>query len=308
MQSSDAPAFIISLDCEGKWGLLDHLTPEIDNRLTDNKLVRAYADILDVFRKHETPATFAFVSAFCLSRSDAGQWADRLRSKPFEGGDWTADYWEQLKDGNLEGWHLPQTLEMTQEAQIHEISSHGFCHLPLGHSAITRQQATEEFAFAREAAKDAGFEPQTYIYPRNGVQYADVLTETGWLGWRDFRTKWNGPLLRSARELNILDRADAHGSQAAQVPAGFFLNWRYGIRRKIPMSVTIRRWKSIIDDAARRNRVAHLWLHPHNVIDSPETLLTLDAICRYAKQQREAGRLSIETMLTYLNGRGVREG
>ena len=55
------------------------------------------------------------------------------------------------------------------------------------------------------------------------------------------------------------------------IPPGYFFNWRFGARRRVPREVTVARWSNLLRRTAREGGVAHLWLHPHNLITAPDT-------------------------------------
>lgn len=59
--------FILSLDCEGKWGGADHLTPADHAGLSDQRLRQAYSDNLALLDEFDLPATSAFFGCFSLS-------------------------------------------------------------------------------------------------------------------------------------------------------------------------------------------------------------------------------------------------
>ena len=59
-----AGTFILSLDCEGKWGVADHLDAGIHAALTDAALRRTYGEIVEALDRREIPATFAVVDFF----------------------------------------------------------------------------------------------------------------------------------------------------------------------------------------------------------------------------------------------------
>jgi hypothetical protein len=67
-------------------------------------------------------------------------------------------------------------------------------------------------------------------------------------------------------EFNVFAQSDDSPPSNNTVSAGRFLNWRSGPRRLVPTRMTVRRWKSILNDAVAHNRCAHLWFHPHNLI------------------------------------------
>ena len=55
------PNFIISLDCEGKWGTVG--LSKIQEKLNSHNLNYVYKKINNLLLKYEMPATFAFVMA-----------------------------------------------------------------------------------------------------------------------------------------------------------------------------------------------------------------------------------------------------
>ena len=88
-------------------------------------------------------------------------------------------------------------------------------------------------------------------------------------------------------------------SDMVAVPPGYFLNWRSGARRLVPRWATRWRWRSIIEDAVNNDRVAHVWLHPHNIITSPETLELLDFLLVEVVQRGGAVACGLLTQATY---------
>src|SRR5688500_11776929 len=59
-----AARFILSLDCEGKWGVADLLSPANHAALSSERLVQAYSKIVALLDEYNVPATFAFVGLF----------------------------------------------------------------------------------------------------------------------------------------------------------------------------------------------------------------------------------------------------
>ena len=299
--------FVISLDCEGKWGVADRVDAVVDVALTTGNLRQAYRRILELFARHEVPATFAFVITFTFSQQDLKRYSDLLEDVSIAGGNWLRHFRRQMEEGVTEGWFMPELIDEVRTFPMHEIGSHGFSHLPVGDPNVDREAAAREFRSAMACAKDKGINLETYVYPRNLVAHRDRLMESGIRGYRGsrFAPGWLGAFAGAASEFNLFQPAQeqtAPGNGIREIPPGFFLNWRSGLRGKVPYSVTIRRWRHIIDDAARRNRVAHLWLHPHNIIGSPDTFRSLADITAYAADLRDNGKLEIVTQAEYCHG------
>ncbi|HEV2079645.1 MAG TPA: polysaccharide deacetylase family protein [Allosphingosinicella sp.] len=293
--------FIVSLDCEGKWGMADALQPYHHRLLTDEALARVYAEIVTRFAAHAVPATFAFVMAFTLTAEEQQQFADILADTGRRD-DWLSHFWSEQREGRAGGWFQPQALETVRADPRHEIASHSFCHRDLADAAISEEEAEAELDSAAAAARLKGIQPRTFVFPRNSVGHVSLLRRKGYIGYRLARPPVSR-LRALAAELYLWPRAEisppaAPGAPIA-IPAGYFLNWRFGPRRYIPRTVTARRWKTLIDRACETGGVAHLWFHPHNLITAPSTRDTLDEILAYASAQRSAGRLRMLTQEQY---------
>jgi hypothetical protein len=138
------------------------------------------------------------------------------------------------------------------------------------------------------------------------VGHLPLLARKGYIGYRELLRRPGGKLgriVRLAEEFNIWPAAQpaAHemSNELVRIPPGYFFNWRFGSRRRVPAGATVKRWQNLIDKAAATGGVAHLWLHPHNLITGPETRSTLDQVLGYAARMRDAGRIVIQTQEQY---------
>ena len=55
--------FIISFDCEAKWGMADNIDQKLNNVLINSELIKVYLNIIEMLREFKVKATFAFVAA-----------------------------------------------------------------------------------------------------------------------------------------------------------------------------------------------------------------------------------------------------
>ena len=288
------PTVILSLDCEGKWGMADQLEPYHHRLLTSARLADAYRQLLGMLERFEIPATFAFVMAFTLAPDERRQFAVLDRSRA--GSDpWLDHYWRCLEAGLDEGWHEPEILELVRDSGRHEIASHGFCHRPLGDQSIGEAGAVEELAHAAMAAQLKGVALKTLVFPRNEVGNLAAVRAAGYLGFRERLRRPSGPIGRIAALLE--EFAVGAGPQQPTVavdglvpiPAGHFFNWRFGLRRLVPSAVTVARWRGQLRRCARDGGVVHLWLHPHNLITGPATAPVLAAVLGEIARLRDRG-------------------
>jgi peptidoglycan/xylan/chitin deacetylase (PgdA/CDA1 family) len=296
--------FILSLDCEGKWGMADHLDESHRRLFTHDRLLEAYHRIVRQLDARHVPATFAFVTAFTMTRAALEREPDLLRDATVGGIAWLAAYRREQAAGIEDGWFLPEALEIVRSSGRHEVACHGFSHAPLeGDEAVVRHELTS----AVRIAERQGMTLRTLVYPRNRVAHTELLAEHGFWGYRTALATPNGAVGRAVslmRELNLRQRAqpDPHLlplDTAVPIPSGHFLNWRRGVRAAVPTAITVARWSAMLDDATRRSGVVHAWMHPHNIVTAPSTFDVLsgvvDAVCR----ARDRGRLEVVTQETY---------
>jgi peptidoglycan/xylan/chitin deacetylase (PgdA/CDA1 family) len=298
--------FIISLDCEGKWGMADKLEPFHHRLLTDDALARVYDDLVALFDRHDMAATFAFVLAFTMDDAERREFAQLFDVDDSRAGGWLSYFREAQRARHLEGWFQPHALDVVRKHAQHEIACHGFCHRSLADAALSADDARAELDAAETVAARKGLALRTFIFPRNKVGHIEVLAEKGYLGYRDEKPHPPGRVARLkslAEELDIWPRPEKQVPQAKDdivcIPAGHFFNWRFGLRRRIPAAITVQRWKTLLDRTASGGGVAHLWLHPHNLITAPETRETLELVLAHAAKLCAAGRLSVVTQEAY---------
>ncbi len=282
---------IISLDCEGRWGVADHLTPALAEGLTDARLRAAYRAITDLFAKADIAATFAFVELFTrpASRETTGLVRDLAQELPY-----LASAAAGLAAGD-EGWVGDWALDMAGEGG-HEIAFHGTTHVPW--SDLTRDQAWREMELAPPEHR------QTMVFPRNVVAHLDVLAEFGckaYRGHRQFASRAQSLLSEFDIDTPSQPMPDAANSSPVELPSGIFINWRSGPRKLVPPAVTRRRARNLLDDAARTRGVAHFWLHPENISTAPSTLANLEGIVAEIVRFRDAGQIRVATQLSALD-------
>lgn len=283
-----AGRFILSFDCEGKWGIADHLRPEHDAQLSGARLGKAYRDIADLLAETDVPATFAFTELMLLEPTAlaALPGAEIAARLPY-----TKAAFAEIAAGRFDGWSLPEAAALV--ADRHEIATHGVTHAPWGE--IDADQARYELSLTARAPG------QTFIFPRNQVAHIDVLAEAGFSGYR------LGPPRRSRaasllQEANLFSPSEPVPPAALpqSIPAGYFINWRSGPRRFVPPALTRLRARRILNHAVRTGGVAHFWTHPENIASAPDTLVNLRAVVEEAATLREAGRIEIQTQRDFV--------
>lgn len=295
------PMFVMSLDCEGKWGMADGLQPYHHKLLTSERLAGAYRQLLDLLERHRVGATFAFVMAFVLGEAERRQFP-LLDEASNPNDPWLRHYWDSLSAGRSDGWHLPEALDMVRAAGGHEIASHSFCHRPLGDRSLDPAGAAAELALASQAARLKQVELKTLVFPRNEVGNLPAVRAAGYRGYRQRLERRGGRIAALLEEFNT-----SRGPQPAKpatdglvpIPPGHFFNWRFGLRRLVPPAVTVQRWRGQLERCARDGGVVHLWLHPHNLITGPGTAAVLDRVLGEVARLRDRGQIEVLTQHEY---------
>jgi peptidoglycan/xylan/chitin deacetylase (PgdA/CDA1 family) len=299
---------MISLDCEGNWGIADREHRVESGFITRSALIRAYESLVSTLSTYEMRATFAFVMAFTLKKSELSDWMPRLTDVQVDGLNWMRNFRRAEATGNLEGWFCPEAFDLVRDNGVHEIGCHGFRHVPLGNCEVASEEATYELRSATELAKRRGVDLKTFVFPRNHVGHLALLADQGYVGFRNANpvVGRHGRAGNLGREFNIMEASqDPEPSSfgLVSIPGGYFLNWRHGLRRAIPEAVTLMRWRSILDDAVANDRVALLYLHPHNLIDGPGTLKLFHGVLKIASKLQESKGLTIVTQAEYCEAR-----
>ncbi|MEQ1920683.1 MAG: polysaccharide deacetylase family protein, partial [Elusimicrobiota bacterium] len=158
------PAFVISFDCEGHWGMMDHLAEH--GRLTTAGLVAAYERLLALLDRHQVKATFAFVGAFAMSEDEARANLPLFTEVGPRAQRWMAPFMGDLQSRRTDGWFAPAAAAAVKRSGSHELGSHGFSHLPLVEGEIGLQDFDRELASLRKTTAFAGEKELTLVYPR----------------------------------------------------------------------------------------------------------------------------------------------
>lgn len=292
-------SFILSLDCEGKWGVADTLTQFEHASLPTERLIEAYGKVLALLDEFEVSATFAFVGLFGESRRSLEALYPELDRLAQRSPDYLGAALRDIRDGSRDGWHGDWAIAAVTGARTeHELALHGVCHIPWG--AIDRQLAADELALLPMLQPPLR-EAQTFVFPRNEVAHVDLLAEIGIKGYRLART-YGSRAASFASEFNLFSAPECDVptiGPLCPIPAGYFVNWRHGARRLVPRRLSGFRARQMLLRAERTNGIVHYWLHPENLASAPETLDNLRDIVEIAARMRDAGRCQIMTQESY---------
>lgn len=292
-----------SFDCEGKWGMMDR-PRKWNSQLTKNELLKAYEFILKTLNLHNISATFAFVGAFTETREDfLNKSLPKLTSKNYVS--WLKYSKNKIINKEEEGWFMPELLEMVREYNTHEIATHSYTHIPF--DTLDTADALIELSLVKRWAENKNIDCKTIVYPRNIIKHKNLLEDFGIFGYRgrpeDILPKGFHKILKTlTEEIWIVKKAQQiEKLDSFEIPGGVLINWQYGFRNFIPSLVSLLKYKSMVNDAKLRNRVAHFWIHPHNFITSPSTKNLFIKLCEKVSMQTKKQTLVVKKQNDYLS-------
>lgn len=291
---SITPGFTLSLDCEGLWGMADNNKIIRSGIINDLSLKNAYAFLIGTLSKHNLKASAAFVTCYAAESDAISDNISHLKNMAELNPAWFVHIISALSSGKLDGWKGVDFYRLMSDAG-HEMAWHGTTHLPIS-------EKTSEIAVALELELAnillPGFSAQTktIIFPRNQVGHLNLLQSQGFLTYRtglpdhitnrvsNIFNEWN------IFDNNVMDTPKIEYGWNVS-PAGHFLNWPSGTRKMIPISITIKRWKSLLHYAIKNGGYVHMWFHPHNLITAPAMMIAFEEIMQYVGLLVKSGDL-----------------
>lgn len=299
-------SFLISFDCEGKWGVADWITDREHVFFKNDRLTQVYQHLIHLLSYYEIKATFAFVGAFTLSEEEYHDKKDWFfpDSDDSAANMWVSKFKRDAVRGIFDGWLNPEALKIVTAHPEHEIAAHGFTHTPLDESWVNLARFTHEIECLKRLSVFQR-DNLTFVYPRNLIGYEDQLKKYGFIAYREAlqpdRTKLKGRVINLIDEINIFRTAQAHSERGelVQIPSGFVLNWRFGIRKKIPFNLTLMRWEHLLNHALAHKKVFHLWAHPHNFVSGDKMFDLLEGILQKLARAKQSSQIANMTQTEY---------
>lgn len=277
----------ISIDLELAWGVWDSLSAQ-QLQLAESEERPICAALIELFDRHQVPATWAMVAALLDEKSG--------KERP----------------GPVKCWYAPDIVEQLLGAKTpHEIGSHGGHHIYF--DRIDAPTAETDLAYAREIHKAHDLPFTSIVFPRNAVGHLGTLERAG---LRVYRGPDAGLATSLRRSSEPLGQAAHFGGQLlplpppvvkatrraalTNVPGSMLLIARNGPRRFVLPSVTRAKLELGLARARRQGDIFHLWFHPSNFYyRRDERLATLDWFLERAASEAGRGAIDIVTMGAY---------
>jgi hypothetical protein len=292
--------FTISLDFELFWGVHDGHTIEQYGQNVRN-VSQVIPRLLQLFQRYGIHATFGVVGGMYHRSYDEFRHyikdADRLpHYQTMAFSPYTPECAAKMKE-HPELFFQPDLIRLVREAG-QEIGTHTYSHYYVDVPGIDSATFEYDIQQAVAIAKEQGDVPRSIIFPRNQEmpdEFRKILRENGIVCYRsnrspmDNRTEaWVRIYRLAATYLPICDRTCEpvlKGGLLA-IPASHFL--RHSYRNRLIDCLQVSNVKRGMRSAAKRNRLYHLWWHPHNFgTDMEYNLANLEEILKYFVQLRE---------------------
>lgn len=283
----------ISIDLELSWGVWDKLSAE-QLRMAETAERPICAALLELFDRHDIPATWAMVAALLDEPSS--------RAKP----------------GSQACWYAPDIIEQIVAAKAHhEIGSHGGRHIYF--DAIPVDEAREDLEFACNTHRAHALPFKSLVFPRNGAGHFDLVANAGFetyrgpdIGWFRLADDCGRLIVRMA---NLADKmfpippepavAQCH-DRLVNVPGSMLLLGRNGARRFVLPAVTRTKLSMGLARARGTGGIFHLWFHPSNFYyRRQEQLDTLNRFLERSAAAAGRGEIEIVTMASFATGQAV---
>ena len=293
------PIFIISLDTELLWGYAGHpLSDAVNLMKNDDARVRGCIDILlNIFEKHNIPATWAIVGHLFLDQCGKEDGIPHKNMPRFKDNWYSSDPCTDVQRDPL--YYGNDLVENILSNRIkHEIGYHSFSHVVF--SECNREVAEAEIKEGIKLAKEFGIRLRSFVFPEDKIGHIDVLKENG---FKMYRGK---PLRKGGNDpnQNMLLRIFNAGIKRIIAPP-VEPKWMDGIW-EIPSSMyfcepiikssVLQRAKLGLHRAIRSKKVFHIWLHPHNLLMYPSLKDDLDKFLGIVAKKRDEGKIEVMTM------------
>ncbi|MCB0486437.1 MAG: polysaccharide deacetylase family protein [Flavobacteriaceae bacterium] len=297
-------SFVISLDFELMWGVRDKRTIEnYGDALIGVKT--AIIRMLESFKKHEVSVTFATVGfLFHKNREELlinlpdikVNYTDKNLSPYTEISNYLGK--NENDDPYYFGYSL---LQLIKESDLHEVSTHTYCHYYCLEPGQTLDMFEADLAKAVEVANREGVQIKSIVFPRNqySSEYIEICKKYGLTCYRGnedhfiYKSTNGNEQTAFRRALRLIDGyfniTGYHCYQYSSIvktyphniPASRFLR-PYNKKLKFLENQKLRRITQAMTYAAKNNRVYHLWWHPHNFgRNTEENIIMMEKILEH---------------------------
>lgn len=292
--------FVISLDLELFWGVLDKFTVE---EYGDNVLNVSYVveEILKLFTKYDIHATWGVVGCILFEKSEFLE-KNILKKVNYINSKLSAyNYLELIKNSEESLFFNKEVVNKIRKNKNQEIGTHTFSHYFVSEPGQTFEDFEEEIKETIKVNEKNDIILKSIIFPKNqnNEEYNGILKKYGIKYYRGNEKNFlyrRGKIEKESffiRGIRLLDSYINIGGNYTYNINEIFDEGLYNVRAsrflrpycsKIPFfnNLKINRIKKQMRYAAENKEIFHLWWHPHNFGKNIEkNMKNLEIILQY---------------------------
>ena len=292
----DQPIFIISLDTELIWGII-HTDADASSLINDEKHCRGAIDtLLNLFEKHNIPATWAIVGHLFLDHCEKDGGIPHKDMPRFKEDWYSCDPCTDIRRDPL--YYGKDIVEKIISSPVrHEIGYHSFSHVIF--SECSREVADAEIKMGSKLAKEFDITLKSFVFPQDKIGHLGVLKENGFRIYRgEIFKRGNMNQRVPIRKINgIVDLIIAKSVKPRmiegifEIPSSMLFSALFPFTYSLLPRAKIGMYRAMIS-----NKVFHVWLHPQNLLYQPSLAKNLDKLLAFVAKKREAGKIEVMTM------------
>jgi len=314
-------SFIISLDFELFWGVLD-CEDYLSNLSRFKRTRRVIDNLIDVFEKNAIRATWSTVGLLMMNSSE--------ELKSMQPAILTPTYTNQEFDNYKTFSVLRHTDEYTDDvffarhlvrllkvSKYQDVGTHTFSHYYCLEDGQTIEQFNNDLMYARDIASKNDISLTSIVFPRNQYddRYIGNLTNHNINIFRGnpekfiYKTRKEDNLFIRALHLidtylnitgNITHLSPGPHEEIYNIKASRFLRPMNKTSRLFK-NLQLKRIKNEMTYAAKNNHYYHLWWHPHNFSRfTEENFMFLQSIIEHFEYLNKTYHFSSESMESYV--------
>ncbi len=308
--------FVISLDFELMWGVLDSRTIDSYGK-NIAKVNEIIPRLIVLFEKYEIKATFSTVGLLFYESFESRNEIipkiqpryDELTLSPYY-------HWPNLALNNKDYFSALKLIKLIQQHPMHEIGTHTYCHYYCLEPGQDENSFRADLAMAKKIASKYECDLKSIVFPRNqyNSQYLNTCKDAGIVGFRGNEDAWiyrasrrekQGLFKRLCRLLDAYINLSGHNtflpekeSQSGlyNIKASRFLR-PYSKKFRFFEKRRLKRIKKSMLHAAKNGETFHLWWHPHNFGSfTDENFDFLEQLLVYQNELKEKYNMNSHSM------------
>lgn len=284
-------SLVISLDFELIWGVFDTVNIEDKSKYFLNTR-NVIPQILDLFSNANIHATWASVGM--LFNDNWQEWYEnKSKLEPNYSNTKLSSYLygESIQNrGFRDIFFAPELIKQIHSTSGQEMATHTYSHYYCLEEGQVKESFKQDLIQAIAIASKMGIDLKSLVFPRNQIrrEYLKICSELGIKNVRSNPDSWYwNDTSTSGLSTKITRTADAYYDLGKKTYPYSDLKRNNGLpleqkasrflrpveSNTLLRNLKLKRIRDEMTDAAKNDKIYHLWWHPHNFGDQPEESL-----------------------------------